>query len=226
MTKIIFSYFGKKALCTNADHAIEFINGLHFHGNPHCEKLVVNERTKNLLIDLFNNEWTTEGGKMPHIVVKKTSPILFSRNEYYNGHDIRTTNCRNTSIKMYEPLGGTIEEHEKEYNRIIEERKEQSLKREQEYRNQREIALTEKKEGWYSVSLTYVRTKYPRFNYVESVFSGECIASSGYDAYLKTIKAIEDDGEASLGALYPDAYSSNFCFTFLGTKTDDGYTMC
>lgn len=223
--KILFVYFSEKRMCENAEQAIEFINSLHFHGNENCPKLVVNDKTNEQLHDLFEAEWHTEGQGFPYIEVIKKANCFCSWDKYYDGHDLRTTNCRNTSIKMYYPLGDSIEEHESEYNRRMEEKRNASILRAQAERERREKELFEKREGWYSVSLTYTRIAYPKMNYVESTFTGKCIASSGADAYAKALKEIEKDGEASMGASFPDVCSGNYSFVFLGVKTDDGYTM-
>lgn len=223
--KILLVYFKQRMMCETAEQAVGFINSLHFHDNENCPKLVVNENTATLLDDLFQREWVTDGPGYPYIEVKKTEGIFFSCIKYYSGHDIRTTNCRNTSVKIYFPLGGTLEEHDAEFSRLEEQKKAASIQRMQEEHLKRDKELDEQKEGWYSVSLTYTRMKYPQMQVVETTFTGKCIASSGRDAYRKAIADLEKDGEASMGAVYPDVYSYNYSFLYLGVKIDGGYTF-
>ena len=225
--KILLAYFNKKKICKSAEEAIDFINSLHCHNNENCQKLVVNERVKELLTDLFNGKWEKEGDGFPFILVEKESltSYYYERNVYYTGHQIRTTNCSTTSINMIMPLGETVEEHEAEVERIVEEKRLAFIRREEKLRAKREQELLEVKEGWYSVSLTYERMRMSDMRMIETTFTGKCIAKSGYDAYNKAIADLEKDGEASFNAIYPDALSGYYRYLYLGVKTDDGYTM-
>lgn len=223
--EILLAYFNKKKICKSAEEAVDFINGLHFRNKENWQKLVVNDRVKELLTDLFNGKWEKEGDGFPFILVEKKSPISYERNVYYTGHQIRTTNCRTTSINMIMPLGETVEEHEAEVERIAEEKRLAFIRREEMLRAKREQELLEVKEGWYSVSLTYERMRMSDMRMIETTFTGKSIAKSGYDAYNKAIADLEKDGEASFNAIYPDALSGDYRYLYLGVKTDDGYTM-
>lgn len=223
--EILLAYFNKKKICKSAEEAIDFINSLHFRNNENCQKLVVNERVKELLTDLFNGKWEKEGEGFPFILVEKKTPISYERNVYYTGHLIRTTNCGITSIMMMMPLGETLEEHELEVEREFQRNEAVYIRLMEEIRSRKEKALNEIKEGWYSVSLTYERMRMSDMRMIETTFTGKCIAKSGYDAYNKAIADLEKDGEASFNAIYPEAVSADYEFIYLGVKTDDGYTM-
>lgn len=222
--KILFVYFNEKRICRTAGEAVDFINSLHCRNNPHCQPLVVNQRTDELLHDLFRSEWHTEGSGFPYVEVIKETPVFVNRQRYHTGHDIRTTGCCSTSIKMYYTEAETVEEHDAMVERANRERAEQARQRREAELTRRYAELSEKREGWYSVSLTYTRLGIRDMRTIETTFSGKCIASSGMEAYQKAIKELEKDGEASLGAYFPEPTSGNYSFLFLGVKTDDGYT--
>lgn len=223
--KILFVYFKEKRICQTAEEAIDFINSLYHRNNPSCNKLVVNDNVKRILQSLYENTWDTSSFEFPCILVKQNTPYMSGMKKYSNGFQIRTTNCGNTFIEGCYPLGETVEEHDAEVERIRAEKAEQSRKEYEEYLTKRHAELSEKREGWYSVSLTYERMRMRDMRMVETTFSGKCIASSGMEAYSKTIKEIEKDGVASFNAVYPLPTSANFSFLFLGVNTDDGYTF-
>lgn len=127
---------------------------------------------------------------------------------------------------MYYPLGDTVEEHNTELARRKTERDEQARKRRDEYLTKRNAELSEQREGWYSVSLTFQHLKYPSMRMTETTFTGKCIASSGMEAYNKAVEDIEKHGELSMGAVFPEPTSeSGYSFLYLGVKTDEGYTF-
>lgn len=223
--KILFVYFKEKRICQTAEEAIDFINSLYYRNNPRCNKLVVNDSVKRILQSIYENTWDTSSFETPCIVVKLDTPYMSGVKKYSNGFHIRTTNCGNTFIEGCYPLGETVEEHDAEVERIRAEKAEQSRKQYEECLTKRHAELSEKREGWYSVSFTYERARMRDLRMVETTFSGKCIASSGMEAYSKTIKEIEKDGVASFNAVYPLPTSANFSFLFLGVKTDDGYTF-
>lgn len=212
-------------ICSNAEQAVEFINSLHYHNHAAAWKLECNDRTKGLLNEIFAQEWNTDGPGYPFVKVWISSPLGREWKRYYTGSEIRTTGCSNTSIYMYMPLGDTLEEHNAEVARRKEEREENERKRRDAELTKRYRALSEKREGWYSVTLTFQHLKYPSMRMTETTFSGKCIASSGMDAYDKAIKDIEKHGELSMEAIFP-APTNDSCYSFfyLGTKTDEGYT--
>lgn len=222
--KILFVYFNEKRICRTAEEAIEFINSLHLHNNPNCNKLVVNDNVKRILQSLYENEWDTSGPGFPYILVEQRTPYMFGCNKYFDGFQIRTTGCSNTSIYGCFPLGETVEEHDAEVERIRTEKAEHARNRYEEELTRRYAELSEKREGWYSVSLTYTRLRMRDMRTIETTFSGKCIASSGMEAYQKVIKELKNDGEASFGAYFPEPTSGNYSFLFLGVRTDDGYT--
>lgn len=222
--KILFAYFKEKRICQTAEEAIEFINSLHLRNNPNCNKLVVNDNVKRILQSLYENEWDTSGPEFPYIKVELATPYLYNYKKYYDGFQIRTTGCSNTSIYGYYPLGETVEEHDAEVERIRAEKAEQARKRREEELDRRYTELSEERKGWYSVSLTYERMRMRDMRTIETTFSGKCIASSGMEAYHKAIEELRKDGEASFNAVFPEPTSHNYSFLFLGVKTDDGYT--
>lgn len=224
--KILLTYFGKEMMCENAQQAIEFINSLYYRNNTHCQPLVCNQRVTEMIHDIFAQEWNTDGPGFPFVEARKVTPISRSIQKYYDGHDIRTTGCSTTSIKMYYPLGDTVEEHNTEVARRKAERDEQARKRRDEYLTKRYAELEEKREGWYSVSLTFQHMKYPSMRMTETTFTGKCIASSGMEAYHKAVADIESRGELSMGAIFPEPTSEGgYSFLYLGVKTDEGYTF-
>jgi len=222
--KILFAYFKEKRICQTAEEAIEFINSLHLRNNPNCNKLVVNDNVKRILQSLYENEWDTSGPGFPYIKVELATSYLYNCKKYSDGFQIRTTGCSNTSIYGYYPLGETVEEHDTEVERIRSEKAEHARKRHEEELTRRYTELSEERKGWYSVSLTYERMRMRDMRQVETTFSGKCIASSGMEAYHKTIEELRKYGEASLGANFPEPTSHYYRFLFLGVKTDDGYT--
>ena len=222
--KILFVYFKEKRICQTTEEAIGFINSLYFRNNPNSSKIAVNNNVRKILQSLYKNEWNTSGPGFPYIKVKTDSAYISDCKMYTDGFQIRTTNCGNTSIYGYYPLGETVEEHDAEVERIRAEKAEQARKRYEEELTRRYAELSEERKGWYSVLLTYERMRMRDMRQVEITFSGQCIASSGMEAYHKAIEELRKDGEASLGANFPEPTSRYYSFLFLGVKTDDGYT--
>ena len=96
--KILFVYFKEKRICQTAEEAIDFINSLYHRNHPSCNKLVVNDSVKRILQSLYENTWDTSSFATPCVVVKQNTPYMSDIKRYFDGFQIRTTNCSNTSI--------------------------------------------------------------------------------------------------------------------------------
>jgi len=218
MRKYVFVYFNRKALCTNAEEAISFINSLEFRGNGH--RLVCNENCCNRLHALYEGE--------PVYHPSGNVSFIKHNGKFVEGFsDLATTGCSTTRILIYPALADTIEEHDRIYSEKIEEEKVQRLA-ENEQRIQNRLAeLHKEKKGWYSVGLNFDRAKFGRSGiyYNESDFSACIIASSGADAFNKTIKHLIESVDVLPDSQYPEMISSRYYFEFLGVKTDDGYSV-
>ena len=216
--KVLFVYFSKRAICSNAQEAIDFINTLHYRDREDFWPISVNDHTRRLIDEIFSQEWDTSAA-YPYVwITKKYKPYSTDtyQDKFYSNGCIRTTNCGNTDIRAIMPLADTIEEHDAviaEQQRLEEERIKKAV---EERKNKRIAELNEVRPGLYSVSLTYTRLNIHSMRPIESTFRGKCYANSGIDAYRKTIEDIEKHGEWSIGADYPESTSSNFDFYFIG----------
>ena len=209
------------AIAHTADEAIAIINTWKTYGRKNStqsiDNITVNERCEEKIRELFR-----EGIKPEH----QGQLILYGT--------MRTTNCGAWDISFYPALGDTLAEHSRKYQQLREAAKKERLRKAEEYKHRRLAELNEQKRGWYHVSLEirlYVFATRGNDYMPHMDYSCDLIADSGMDAYNKTVKYLEDHPEelthrgnmATLQSVC-DPTSSGFEFTFLGAKTDDGYS--
>lgn len=206
-----------KAVVHTADEAISVINTWHTYGH-HDEFIVVNETTEKKIRELFAN-----GFVVPYGGGKSTNVTL------------RTTGCGCWDIIIRPALADTLEEHNRIYNEQREAAKQERLRLAEEAKQRRLAELNEQKRGWYHVSVeirlyVFATSGNDYMPYME--YSCDLIADSGLDAYNKTVKYLKDHPEelthrgniATLQSVC-DPTSSDFECTFLGVKTDEGYSV-
>lgn len=213
------AYTPYKAIAKTADEAIAVINTWKTYGRKNSEEyIVVNERTEQKIRDLFRDGLGTYPSGQPRTYV-----------------GLRTTGCGAWEIGFRPALADTIEEHERIYNEQREAAKAER-KRLAEVAIQGRLAeLNEQRKGWYHAELTIRAMVFAQKgnDYMTNLtFSGNVIADSGADAYDKALKHVMDHPEelthrgnmATLHA-WPDMTSHDYSFTFLGVKTDEGYSI-
>lgn len=213
------TYVPYKAIAHTADEAIAQINTWHPYGRKNStDTITVNEATAEKIRTLFRDGFGCYPSGEPRT---------------YLG--LRTTGCGAWEIGFHPALADTLEEHERIYNEQREAAK-QERKRLAEAAIQRRLEeLNEQKRGWYHAELTVRAMVFARKGndyMTDLTFSGNVIADSGADAYDKALKHVMEHPEelthrgnmASLHA-WPDMVSRDFSFTFLGVKTDEGYSV-
>lgn len=204
-----------KAVVHTADEAIAVINTWHTYGH-HEECIVVNDTAEKTIRELFDNGFvkTYDG-------IKKTTATL------------RTTGCGCWDIVIRPALAGTLEEHERIYNKQREAAKQERLRLAEEAKQRRLAELYEQKRGWYHVELELrlsVFNNHGNDYRTDMTFSGNVIANSGMDAYDKAVKEIKNEGFTHRGNMailesWAEPASHDYNFLFLGVKTDDGYSV-
>lgn len=208
-----------KAIAHSAEEAIEIINTWKPYGResyPHF--ITVNERTAEKIHKLFR-----DGFGIGYLGKPKTWEIM------------RTTGCGAWEIVFRPALADTLEEHERIYNEQREAAKAERIRQAEEAKQRRLAELNEQKRGWYHVELMvrlYVFNNHGNDYHEEPTYSCTMIADSGMDAYGKVVKWIKDHPEeltvrGNITALetWAEPTSHNFTFTFLGVKTDEGYSV-
>lgn len=206
-----------KAVCHTADEAIAVINTWHTYGH-HETFIVVNDYAEKKIRELFDNGFvkTYEGLNSPAVT-------------------LRTTGCGCFDIIIRPALADTLEEHNRIYNEQREAAKQERMRQAEAAIQRRLEELNEQKRGWYHAELTVRAMVFARKGndyMTDLTFSGNVIADSGADAYDKALQHVMDHPEelthrgnmASLHA-WPDMVSRDYSFTFLGVKTDDGYSV-
>lgn len=208
-----------KAVVQTADEAIEVINTWKTYGKPTARQIKVNAIAGFKIREYFTNRVniTWDG-------YKTNLPL-----------SVRTTGCGCWDIIIRPALADTLEEHDRIYNEQREAAK-QERKRQAEAAMQRRLGeLYEQKRGWYHVSLEirmYVFTNKGNDIMPYADYSCDVIADSGMNAYDKTVKYLHEHpeeikhprGSAALQSVC-EPTSSGYDFTFLGVKTDDGYSI-
>lgn len=206
-------YVPYKAIAHTAEEAIAVINTWKpYGGKNRTDNIVVNERTAEKIRALFRDGL---GGKI-----------------YEN---MRTTGCGAWDISFYPALADTIEEHERIYNERREAAKADRMRQAEEAKKRRIAELNEQRKGWYHAELV---VKVMVFNsngndyFTDITFSGNVIADSGMDAYHKAVKHVHDNPQelehrGNIACLLdcPEPDSSGFDFTFLGVRTDEGFSV-
>lgn len=207
------------AIAHSADEAIAIINTWHGYGA---------ERRGNNRINV--NEQTAE--KIRSFFAEGINPDKTKDCGY---RTVRTTNCGAWSISFYPALADTIEEHTRIYNEQREAAKQERLRKAEEAKQRRLAELNEQKRGWYHAELevrVLVFNNQGNDYFTDLTFSGNGIAGSGMDAFDKAWKHLQDNpqelthrGNIATIAEYIDPTSNRYNFTFLGVKTDDGYSV-
>ncbi len=216
-------YTPYKAVVHTADDAIAVINTWKTYGKKDSinewEQIKVNAPTEKNIRALFDNGYvaTREGVRQSQYVT------------------MRTTGCGCYDIVFYPALADTLEEHERIYNEQREAAKQERMRQAEEARKRRMEELNVQRRGWYHVELmlrVYVFASRGNDYHEQPTYSCTLIADSGMDAYAKTVKWVKDHPEeltvrGNMTALesWADADSSDFSFTFLGVKTDEGYSV-
>lgn len=220
MKRFVFVFFKHKALCATPEEAIAFVDGLPgLECNRNTESFiralyetdVPNAKDTNII----NNMVTVQRDGLTHYIYAKSNTV-------------RTTGCGRSSISIHPALADTLEEHERIYQQQKAERHERERARHEAYVQAQLDALNEQRRGWYEVELTYQQAYFHSNDGIRwrwKTFLGEVIADSGQDAYDKAIEHLTNNIENLPDSRYPDELSNDFCFTFLGMKTDDGFSV-
>jgi hypothetical protein len=213
------TYTPFKAIAKTADEAIAVINTWKTYGRKtSADNIVVNEKTAEKIRDLFRDGLGTYPSGQPRTYV-----------------GLRTTGCGAWEIGFHPALADTIEEHERIYNEQREAAKAERKRLAEAAIQGRLAELNEQRKGWYHAELTIRAMVFAQKGndyMTDLTFSGNVIADSGADAYDKALKHVMDHPEelthrgnmATLHA-WPDMTSHDYSFTFLGVKTDEGYSI-
>ena len=207
-----------KAIAHSPEEAIAVINTWHLYGATKTsgDLIEVNERTAEKIREIFANGLGTYPSGEPR-----------TRSE-----ELRTKNCGAWGITLYPALADTIEEHERIYKEQCKAAREERKRKAAEERDRRMTEMGRERKGWYAVMMTFHCWRWNdrrgEHQWVERQFSGNCIASSQMDAYHKACQDIEKNTDPfdGQGFEFPDMTNqSMFDATFLGVKTDDGYSV-
>ena len=213
------TYVPYKAIAHTADEAIAVINTWKPYGRKNStDSIVVNERTAEKIRDLFRDGFGTYPSGEPRTYV-----------------GMRTTGCGAWDIGFHPALADTIEEHERIYNEQREAAKAERLRQAEAAKQRRLAELNVQRRGWYHVELDVRLSVFAQHgnDYLTDItFEGNIFAESGADAYGKVVKHVLDHPEelthrGNIGSLHAwgEMDSGNFRFTFLGVKTDEGFSM-
>ena len=214
------TYVPYKAIAHTADEAIAVINTWQTYGGrrDYASPIMVNATTEQKIRTLFCDGL----GSYPS-------------GQSRTCETMRTTGCGCWDISFYPALADTLEEHERIYNEQREAAKAERKRLAEAAIQRRLEELNEQKRGWYHTELTVramVCARKGNDYMTDLTFSGNVIADSGADAYDKALNHVMEHPEelthrgnmASLHA-WPDMVSRDYSFTFLGVKTDDGYSV-
>jgi hypothetical protein len=214
------TYVPYKAIAHTADEAIAVINTWQTYGGKrdYASPIMVNATTEQKIRDLFRDGLGTYPGGQPRTYV-----------------GLRTTGCGAWEIGFHPALADTLEEHESIYNERREAAKAERKRLAEAAIQGRLAELNEQRKGWYHAELTIRAMVFAQKGndyMTDLTFSGNVIADSGADAYDKALKHVMDHPEelthrgniATLHA-WPDMTSHDYSFTFLGVKTDEGFSI-
>jgi hypothetical protein len=214
------TYTPYKAIAHTADEAIAVINTWQTYGGKrdYASPIMVNATTEQKIRDLFRDGFGTYPSGQPRTYV-----------------GLRTTGCGAWEIGFHPALADTIEEHERIYNEQREAAKAERKRLAEAAIQSRLAELNEQRKGWYHAELTIRAMVFAQKGddyMTDLTFSGNVVADSGADAYDKALKHVMDHPEelthrgnmATLHA-WPDMTSHDYSFTFLGVKTDEGYSV-
>jgi hypothetical protein len=207
------TYIKYKAIAHTADEAIAIINTWHSYGaTTYSSPITVNERTEQKIRGLFRDGLGT-----------------------HRWEEMRTTGCGAWSIVFQPALADTLEEHLRINREQREAARQERMRRSEVAKQLRLHELYQQRKGWYHVELDIrlmVFAQKGNDYFTNTTFEGNIIADSGADAYNKAVKHVQDHPEelthrgnmATLHA-WGDMDSSDFSFTFLGVKTDEGFSV-
>ena len=218
------TYEPYKAIAHTADEAIGVINTWKTYGKKDSEyQIRVNALTEKKIRNLFRDGFVTsyEGGK-------DTSLRL------------RTTGCGCWDICISPALADTLEEHERIVNERREAARQERIRQSAAAKQRRLAELNEQRSGWYHVQMelclyVFANRGNDRRQHVD--YSCNMIADSGMDAYNKTLQYVKDypgelttrsmerRGDCAILESACDPTSGCYKFTFLGVKTDEGYSL-
>ena len=213
-------YFPYKAIAHSADEAIAVINTWKSYGRKYsvspADNIRVNAVSEKKIRALFKDGF---------------GQYLTGEPKSYMG--IRTTGCGAWEIGFSYPLADTLQEHERIYNERQKALEAARKEREREIKREREAALNVRRRGWYHVEIDitlYVFARHGNDHFANTTFCGTVLAESGADAYGKAVNEIENNPMLYHGCpivvhAIPDACSDDFSFTFLGMRTDEGYSV-
>lgn len=208
------------AIAHTADEAIDIINTWHTYG--HYEQ------------NIHVNDYTA--GKIRELFEKGIKPEHQGQRACYG--NFRTTGCGCWDISFYPALADTLEEHERIYKEQREAARKERLRLAEEAKQRRMAELMEPRKGWWHVELELELMVFATKgnDYVtHSTWEGNTVADSGMDAYNKVVKYVKEHpeelthrGNMALLQFYAQPDSGNglsYDCTFLGVKTDEGYSV-
>ncbi len=214
------TYTPYKAIAKTADEAIAVINTWQSYGGKrdYASPIMVNATTEQKIRDLFRDGFDTYPSGQPRTYV-----------------GLRTTGCGAWEIGFHPALADTLEEHERIYNERREAAKAERKRLAEAAIQGRLAELNEQRKGWYHAELTIRAMVFAQKGddyMTDLTFSGNVIADSGADAYDKALRHVQEHPEelthrgnmATLHA-WPDMVSHDYSFTFLGVKTDEGFSI-
>ena len=214
------SYVPYQAIAHTADEAIAVINTWKSYGRKNstdpADRIEVNAVTEKKIRNLFRDGFGTYPSGEPRT---------------YMG--ARTTGCGAWEIGFCPALADTLEEHNRIANELKEMQEQKRKEARKEYEQHRLVELNEQRRGWYHVEIDYTISLYIDCRWRHRTFCGDIIADSGADAYRKAVKYLEGNppevrnyyGQLAMFFDVVEMTSSDFSFTFLGVKTDDGYSV-
>jgi len=213
------TYVPYRTIAHNADEAIAVINTWKTYGRKtSSDFIVVNDVAAEKIRALFRDGFGTYPSGEPRT---------------YMG--FRTKGSGAWDITFYPALADTLEEHERIYNERREAAKQERMKAIEEARQRRLVELNEPKRGWYHVELElrlYVFANRGNDWIEDADYSCTLIADSGMDAYNKVVEDAKKHPEklmvrGNITSLqsYCGPTDGGFECTFLGVKTDDGYSV-
>ena len=214
------TYTPYKAIAKTADEAIAVINTWQSYGGKrdYASPIMVNATTEQKIRDLFRDGFGTYPSGQPRTYV-----------------GLRTTGCGAWEIGFHPALADTLEEHERIYNEHREVAKAERKRLAEAAIQGRLAELNEQRKGWYHAELTVRAMVFAQKGndyMTDLTFIGNVIADSGADAYNKALDHVQRHPEelthrgnmATLHA-WPDMVSHDYSFTFLGVKTDEGFSI-
>ncbi len=215
------TYVPYKAIAHTADEAIAVINTWQTYGGRHdyASPIMVNATTEQKIRTLFRDGLGSYPSGQPRTC-----------------ETMRTTGCGCWDISFYPALADTLEEHERIYNEQRMVARGMRMAQAKAVKELRLKKLNEQKRGWYHVELDlklYVFANRGNDYFADTTFTGNIIADSGADAYDKAVAHIQGapsevvsyHGNVSSLHGWAEMTSSGYSFTFLGVKTDEGYSV-